>query len=193
MAIENFDEVKAYFETNKDNEDVKGYIGGLNPITPDRVSQFLEGEDGKKILQPKLDQYHSKSLESWKTNNISKLVDEEVKKRFPDADPKDVELKKLQADIEKMKQDALRKDQTNKALKIAQEKKLPTDLIDFFIGNDDETTTANLEKFMATMAAHDEAIKTEFAMGNSYTPPKDDKSNLSGDEKTRAEIQKYLK
>jgi len=191
MAIENFNEVKAYFEANKDNEDVKGYIGGF--VTPDRVNDFLNTEDGKKTLQPKLDSYHSKSLESWKTNNIAKLVDEEVKKRFPDADPKDVELKKLKEDFEKMKQDALKKDLTNKALKIAQEKKLPTDLIDFFIGNDDDTTTANLEKLIATMAAHDEAIKTEFAKGNSYTPPNGDKTSLSGEEKIREEISKFMK
>ena len=189
MAIENFDEVKAYFEANKDNEDVKGYIGGF--VDSGRVENFLNSDDGKKILQPKLDQYHSKSLESWKTNNISKLVDEEVKKRFPDADPKDVELKKLQADIEKMKQDALRKDLTNKALKIAQEKNLPTDLIDFFVGDDDEITTANLEKLIFTMAARDEAFKTQNAKDNSYVPPKDDKSNVGAD-KMREEVRKAM-
>ncbi|MED1095096.1 DUF4355 domain-containing protein [Bacillus capparidis] len=35
----------------------------------------------------------------------------------------------------------------NKALKVAKEKNLPDGIIDFFIGDDEETTTANLAKF----------------------------------------------
>ena len=35
----------------------------------------------------------------------------------------------------------------NKAIKIAQDKGLPTDLVDFFIGEDEEATQTNLEKF----------------------------------------------
>jgi hypothetical protein len=192
MTIENFKEVTDYFETNKDSEEVKGYIGGLNPVTPDRATAFLDTEDGKRLLQPKLDTYHSKSLESWKTNNVPKLVDEEVNKRFPKADPRDIALAKITSDFEAMKNEAARKDLTFKALKTATEKKLPTDLIDFFVGNDEETTSKNLEKFIATMAAHDEAIKTEFAKSNSYTPPKD-KGDLGKEEETaRAEIAKYM-
>ena len=191
MPVENIAEIQAYIEANKDKPEVSSYIGGF--ITSDRVNQFLEGEDGKKILQPRLDTYHSKGLESWKTNNLNKLVDEEVNKRFPKADPRDIALAKITSDFEAMKNEASRKDLTNKALKTAQEKKLPTDLIDYFVGNDEETTNKNLEKFIATMAAHDEAIKTEFAKGNSYTPPNGDKSALVGDEKARAEISKYMK
>jgi hypothetical protein len=184
-------EVQAFMETNKDLPEVKNYVNGF--LTVDRVNGYLEGDDGKKILQPRLDTYHNKGLETWKTNNLNKMVDEEVTKRFPKADPRDVELGQVKSDLAAIKLDALRKDLTNKALKTAQDKKLPTDLIDFFVGNDEETTSKNLEKFIATMATHDEAIKTEFAKGNSYTPPAGDKSALVGDEKARAEIAKYMK
>lgn len=191
MAIENFDEVKAYFEANKDNEDIKGYVNGF--VTTDRVDNFLNSEDGRKLLQPKLDIYHSKSLESWKNNNISKLVDEEVKKRFPDADPKDIELKKLQAQLDKMQNDSARKDLTNKTLKQFQDKKLPTELVDYIIGTDEEVTMKNIEMLTELFAKRDEAIKTELAKGNSYTPPKD-KGNLGKEEEAaRAEIAKWMK
>ena len=190
MAIENFAEVSAYLESQKDAEDVKTYMSGL--ITADRVNGFLNTEEGKKLLQPKLDSYHGKGLETWKTNNLNKLVDEEVTKRFPAADSKDIELNKLKAEFEAMKNDNTRKELTNKALKIAQEKKLPSDLIDYFIGQDEDSTTKNLEKFMATMAAHDEAIKTEFAKGGSYTPP-GGKGDLNGKKALEDEVAKYFK
>lgn len=191
MAIENFEEVQKYITDNMDkDEKIKNYIGGF--ITPDRVNGFLETDEGKKLLQPKLDTYHTKGLKTWQDKNLNSLVDAEVKKRFPDADPKDVELKKLQAQLDQMQKETLHKDLTNKALKVATEKKLPSDLIDYFIGADEETTNKNLEKFIATMSAHDEAIKTEFAKGGSYIPPKNPK-DFDGKKALEDEVSKYFK
>jgi hypothetical protein len=192
MAIENFDEVKAYFDTNKDTEEIKNYIGGLNPVTTDRANAFLNTEDGKKLLQPKLDTYHNKGLESWKTNNLDTLVAAKVKELHPDADPKDLALNKLQAQLDKMQGDSARKDLTNKTLKQFQEKKLPAELVDFIIGADEDATSKNLEMLTALFAKHDEAIKTEFAKSNSYTPP-NTKGNLGKEEEAaRAEIAKFM-
>lgn len=189
MAIENLEEIKSYIESNKDNEEIKNYIGGF--ITSDRVENFLNSENGKKILQPKLDSYHSKSLESWKTNNIQKLVDEEVKKRFPEADPKDSKIKELELKFENMQKEAQRKELTNKALKVATEKKLPTDLIDFFISDNEENTLKNLEKLESIFATHVNAIAEERLKGG-YKPPKSD-AKLTAEEQIKAEMAKYFK
>lgn len=141
------EDVKKFFEDNKDNEDVKGYLQGLSKITSEGVTTFLDTEDGKKILQPRLDSYFTKGLETWKSNNISKLIDEEVKKRFPETDPKDVEMKKLQAQIEQMQQENLREKLKSKAVTVAGEKKLPIQLVEYLIGKDEETTLGNLKTF----------------------------------------------
>ena len=175
MAIENFGEIPTYFEANKDNEEVKNYIKGL--ITVDRVTNFLEGDEGKKLLQPKLDIYHTKGLETWKTNNLTKLVDDEVKKKYPDQDPKDKALIDLQSQLDKMQKDSLKKELTNKALKTAQEKKLPSELIDFLIGDDEVSTTNNIDTLSKIFLAHDEALKTELLKNNSYIPPKTEVKN----------------
>ncbi len=47
--------------------------------------------------------------------------------------------------MENMKKEALKKELTNKVLKIATEKGLLTDLVDYFIGQNEETTNKNLE------------------------------------------------
>jgi len=73
-------------------------------------------------------------METWKANNLDGLVAAKVKELHPDADPKDIALNKLQAQLDKMQSDSSRKDLTNKTLKQFQDKKLPTDLVDFFIG-----------------------------------------------------------
>jgi DNA topoisomerase VI subunit B len=184
-------EIKTYLDTNKDNEEVKSYIGGF--VTSDRVNSFLEGEDGKKLLQPKLDSYHGKGLETWKTNNLNKLVDEEVKKRFPQADPKDVELNKMKLMIEKMQKDTTKKELTNKALKIAQEKKLPSDLIDYFIGNDEESTVKNLGELEKIFSAQLEAAVAERMKGSGYIPPKGGGNTPIGIEALKAKLDIAIK
>ena len=163
-------EITAYLDTNKDTEEVKNYIGGLNPVTTDRANAFLNTEDGKKLMQPKLDTYHSKGLDSWKANNLDGLVASKVKELYPEADPRDIELGKMKTMIEQMKTDSTHKELTNKALKLATEKKLPIELMEFFIGPDEATTVSNLTTLETVFSAHIEAIVAERLKGG-YVPP----------------------
>lgn len=163
-------EIQTYLDTNKELPEVKSYVGGLNPITTDRVNSYLDTEDGKKLLQPKLDTYQSKGLETWKTNNLDKIYQERFTKENPAANPKDVELNKLKADFENMKNSTLKEKLTNKTLKEFQELKLPSELVDLIV-SDEDTTRKNIDIIKAVFANRDEAIKTELVKGNSYTPP----------------------
>lgn len=174
-----FKELTAELEKFKDTEEFNNYVGGF--ITPDRVTKYLETEDGKKIVRPLIDSNFSKGLETWKQNNLSKLVEEEYKKKFPDADPKDLEMKKLQDEINNIKRDATRKELTNKALKVATQKKLPVDLIDYFIGEDEDTTLKNLDKFEKTYTSSMSALVDEKMKSTSHTPAVDNKNNNNTD------------
>ena len=141
-------------------------------IKLDGVKKFLEENDeGKTYLQSVADKRVTDGIETFKKNNLQKLIDEEYKKQHPDADPKDTELAKMKAQLEQMQKDTARKELTNKALKEAQEKKLPTELIDYFVGEDEKTTKANLETLTGVFSKHDEALKTEILKGNAYIPP----------------------
>ena len=168
-----FNELIESMKSFEGTEDYENYVNGF--VTSDRVSKFLDTEDGKKILEPLYHSHFSKSLETWKTNNLSKLVDEEYKKRFPDADPKDTEIAKLKADFEALKAESVRKDLTNKALTIATEKKLPIELVDFFVGEDETATTDNLNKFETAFNAALEKMVTA-KLGQSHKPDAGDDS-----------------
>lgn len=167
-----FNEVVEAFEGFKDTEDFENYVGGL--VTADRVSKFLETEDGKKFIQPTLDKYHNKGLEAWKQGKEFKsLVDAKIKELYPDADPKDTALAELKAELEAIKAESARKDLTNKALTIATEKKLPIELIDFFVGADEEATTENLNKLETAFNDALEKLVTE-KLGQSHKPDSGD-------------------
>ena len=110
----NFQELIEELKKFEGTEDYTNFVTGL--ITSDRVKTYLDTDDGKKLLQPRLDKYHNKSLETWKANNLQGLVDARVKELHPDADPKDIEIEKLRQELAQKEREATREKLTNKAL-----------------------------------------------------------------------------
>lgn len=138
------EEIKAYLEANKDTEEVKNYLAGLSKPTPEGVAAFLESPDGKKLLQPKLDQHFTKGLETWKSNNLSGLLDEEIKKKFPGETEEQKRLRNLEDELAKERQARVKSELHNKATTLATQKGLPVDLAAYFVGQDEDTTVNNL-------------------------------------------------
>ncbi|RST66834.1 DUF4355 domain-containing protein [Bacillus pumilus] len=160
MTIE---EIKQFLEQNKENEEVQAFVGELSAVSADKVKGFLETEEGKKVLQPRLDQHFTKGLETWKDNNLEKIVEEEVSKRNPSKTPEQLEVEKLRKEIEAEKAARNRETLVNKALKAADEKKLPKDVIDFFIGENEDSTLENLSKLEESFnAAVQAAVDVKF-------------------------------
>lgn len=171
------------------------YIKGLTPtepqaITLEGVKKFLvENEDGKKHVQSLTDSQVTKGIETainnFKKDKLPSLIDEEYKKKYPEADPKDKALLDLQHEMAGMKAENLRKDLTNKTLKTLTEKKLPSQLIDLVVGNDEDSTTKNLETITNILNQYGEDVKTNFAKtSGSYKPPKE--KDKPTDEETKA-------
>lgn len=187
------EQVKEFFEQNKENEEVKAYLQGFKHMSVEEMQQlFSENQDYKKWLDSEKDKHFSKGLETWKKNNLQKLIDDEIKKRFPEADPKDVKLKELEAKIQQMEQEKLRESLKNKALTLATEKKLPIhQLIDFLIGQDEESTIQNLAKFEEVWTQNLQILVDEKLKTSGVTPKDGDKpktfskeqlSNMTPDE-----------
>ncbi|CAI6293193.1 MULTISPECIES: DUF4355 domain-containing protein [Bacillus] len=157
------EEVKKFLEENKDNEQVKAFVGELSAVSADKVEGFLETEEGKRFIQPRLDSYFTKGLATWKANNLDSIVEEKIRERNPDKSPAELEIEKLKKQIEDAEKARNREALVNKALNVADEKKLPKGVIDYFIGEDEETTLANLSKFEETFnAAVQNAVDIKF-------------------------------
>lgn len=160
-----FEEIKQYFEQNKDSEEVKNFIGGL--ITTDRVQNFLStNEDGKKILQKEKDTHFTKSLETWKNNNLNSLVETEIAKKFPAETEEQKKLRQLQDAFEAEKKNRARSDLKNKAITHLTSKGIPLDFADYFLGDDEETTTTNLQKLEGIyQTSIQQAVENKFKEG----------------------------
>lgn len=159
----NIEEIKQFLDENKDNEEVKAFVGELSAVSADKVEGFLETEEGKRFIQPRLDSYFTKGLATWKANNLDSIVEEKIRERNPDKSPAELEIEKLKKQIEDAEKARNREALVNKALNVADEKKLPKGVIDYFIGEDEETTLANLSKFEETFnAAVQNAVDIKF-------------------------------
>ncbi|HCY1541510.1 TPA: DUF4355 domain-containing protein [Staphylococcus aureus] len=146
----NIEEVKSFFEEHKDDKEVKDYLNGLKTASVDDVKGFLDTEEGKRFIQPELDRYHSKGLESWKEKNLEDLIEQEVRKRNPEQSEEQKRISALEQELEKRDAEAKREKLRSNALGKAQELNLPTSLVDRFLGDSDEDTEQNLKALKET-------------------------------------------
>ncbi|HDP5793735.1 TPA: DUF4355 domain-containing protein [Staphylococcus aureus] len=159
----NIEEVKSFFEEHKDDKEVKDYLNGLKTVSVDDVKGFLDTEEGKRFIQPELDRYHSKGLESWKEKNLENLIEQEVQKRNPEQSEEQKRISALEKELEKRDAEAKREKLRSNALGKAQELNLPTSLVDRFLGDSDEDTEQNLKALKETFDKYvQEGVESKF-------------------------------
>ena len=121
--------------------------GNAEALTLQAVQEFLNANDeGKKWLQAEKDKTVTKGLETWRTNNLPKIIDEEITKRFPAETPEQKRIKEMEsklADLERRERRALL---TAQALGVASQHNIPNELVEYLVGEDEETTLKNIEK-----------------------------------------------
>jgi hypothetical protein len=155
-------QIKQLIEQNKDNQEVQNYLRGLY-LTPESVASFLDTPEGKKLLQPRLDQHFTKGLETWKEKTLPSLLEEEIKKKFPAETEEQKRLRKLEEELEKERQTRIRAELMNKATTLATQKGLPVELVSYFVGQDEEATTNNLTALESIWQQHlQKAVEEKF-------------------------------
>lgn len=162
----NLEDVKKFLEENQEDEQVKAYLGELKQPTKEDVEGFLDTEEGKKILQPRLDKYHNKSLESWKKNNLDKLVDDKVKEIYPEESEEQKKIRKLEQQFEERDRELKLEKLRNKAVSQASEKGLPTGIVEFFLDEDEEKTDENLNTLQEVWNQSIQAQKEQLLKDN---------------------------
>ncbi|MCY7785277.1 DUF4355 domain-containing protein [Bacillus inaquosorum] len=148
-------------------------LGGGSEITLDAVRNFVENnEQGKKWLQSFSDSRVTDAIKTYESKTLPKKLEEEISKRFPPETEEQKQLRELQDKFQSLEQEKVRETLRNKALSIATEKGLPTNLVDFFIGQDEEATEQNLGVLSEAFKTFQQNIVNEqFKQGGSTPPP----------------------
>jgi len=165
----------------KDDEDINSLLGGTDieetfkasGLTLDAFKEKMKSDkDFKAYIERENDIYHNKALKTWKENNLEKELDPFIQSKYPDlvTDPTQKKLLELEKQLADEKAANARKDLLNEAIKYANEKKLPTTLVDKFLGEDLDSTKVNLDGFANDWSKGLETMVNEKMKSNSYVP-----------------------
>lgn len=156
-----------------DNADIDEIIlsnGFAKPITDvEGLNKLLESD---KSLQGLFDKKVTTGIENFKKNGMQKLIEAEVLKRTgKNETPEQKEIRELKERLDKADKEKAKAEMISKYKDVLTEKKIPSNMIDFLLAEDDETTGANIELFENSMKQYIETgIKAK--LGDSeYTPP----------------------
>ncbi|AVK98849.1 DUF4355 domain-containing protein [Lysinibacillus sphaericus] len=108
-------------------------------------------KDVKSEFESERDKYHSKALETWKSNNLETLIEEEVNKRNPQETPEQKTIRELKERLDAQEKEAKRSAMKETALTYATDKgydvKFATKWIDKLLGDDETVTNTTLDEF----------------------------------------------
>ncbi|MEK4640320.1 DUF4355 domain-containing protein [Bacillus sp. FSL W8-0519] len=142
-------------------------------ITLEAVQSFVNDDDnGKKWLQSLTDTRVTDAIKTYETKTLPKKIEDEIAKRFPAETEDQKQLRNLKQQFERLEAEKQKETLKNKALSIATEKGLPTKLVDYFIGSDEEKTIKGLDTFEEVFSlAVQQAVEEKFKQGGRDPKP----------------------
>jgi len=171
----------------KDDEDINTLLGGTDietqfkgaePSLDTFKSKLKTDKDFKAYIESENDKHYVKALKTWKENNLEKELEPFIQAKYPELvkDPMQKKLLEQEKKIEQMEKTSARKDLLTEAMKYAAEKKLPSGFIDKFLGEDLDTTKANIDVLAIDWSKGLETSMDERLKAGSYIPGGTDKS-----------------
>lgn len=169
-----------------------GESDGEGDSNDDESKEPKDGE--KKYTDAEVDEIVEKKFARWKEQTEKELKDaraEAEKLAKMNADQKkDYELEKIKAENARLRAEAARIELGKEATKILKESKIDAtqDILDFVVGEDADSTKANIDKFVGIINSQLKAAEVERATGK--TPKSYNNDNRETDEILKR-IKKY--
>lgn len=141
-------------------------------LTLNAFKEKLNEPEFKSYLDSMKDKHFDKALDTWKTNNLQTIINDEVLKATgKKKTPEQLKIEELEKSFNEQKAKAERAEKIAKYKDVLAEKKIPGEMIDYFLTNDDETTNTRIDNFATYVEGIvSSSIKEKIASG-SYTPP----------------------
>ena len=165
----------------KDDEDINDLLGGTDieeafkasGLTLDAFKEKIKTDkDFKAYVEGENSKYHTKALDTWKKDNLEKELEPFIQSKYPDlvTDPTQKKLLELEKQLADEKAANAKKDLLADAMKYAVEKKAPTGFIERFLGDDLDSTKANIDSLTDTWGKDLETRINEKMKSSSYVP-----------------------
>ena len=136
----------------------------------------------KSFLDSEKDKHADKVLKTFKANNLEKLIEAEVLKRTGKTEtPEQKAIRELQEQLANMGKEKEKAERVAKYKDVLVKKKIPSQLSDFILGEDDDVTDANINIFEDAMKTYVENKVKERLKDSKHTPPKSGEKKITRD------------
>lgn len=150
-----WEEILAFIaeEKGKNSDEFKANITKI--LGENITDEFIKtNETISKYVKSAQDSHFDKGIETWKQNNLQKLVDAEVMKRNPQKTEEQLKLEKLEAEMNQIKLDKAKAENLAKFKDELVKKNIPLELASLLISEDADVTKANLDIFEGSMSTY---------------------------------------
>lgn len=182
-----------------DSADIDEVVSG-NYLSLDNFKAKLNEPDFKSFMDSEKDKHSSKAiataLENFKAKDMKKLIDAEVLRRTGDNEtPEQKQIRELKEQFETLQREKKHAEMVSKYKDVLNEKRIPSQLVDFLLSDDDQVTNANIDLFENSMKTFIDAKVEERMKDTSYTPPRDkgDNKKLSNEELKSMNFNEFAK
>ena len=173
--IESLEDEADVLDTLKEQEEIKGLIKpfDVEKITLEDFKKVItENKEIKGYYTSEKDRAVSKGIETFKSNNLQKLIDEELKKKSNEGLSEEaIQLKELQAKFEALEKKKTISELKGKYTKFLAEKGLNAELVDFVFNEDEEIFNSNVERINNILQNSINLKTNEILNNNEYIPP----------------------
>lgn len=148
-------------------------------LTLNAFKEKMNEPEFKSFLDSIKDKHFEKALETWKSNNLQTIINDEVLKATgKKKTPEQLKIEELEKRMLESEAKAKKAERIAKYKDVLAEKKIPMEMIEYFLTDDDETTMTRIDNFKTFVDdIVNTSVKEKIASG-SYTPPGE---NGSGD------------
>ena len=173
--IESLEDEADVLDTLKEQEEIKGLIKpfDVEKITLEDFKKVItDNKEIKGYYTSEKDRAVSKGIETFKSNNLQKLIDEELKKKSNEGLSEEaIQLKELQAKFEALERKKTISELKGKYTKFLAEKGLNAELVDFVFNEDEEIFNSNIERINNILQNSINLKTNEILNNNEYIPP----------------------
>ena len=157
-------------------------------LTLEELKNIINENEGFKAwLSSEKDRHFSTSLNTWKENNLSKEVEKEISKRYPAETEEQKKLRDLELKLQAMEQESKMKEIKANTMRVINDKQLDSEILDFVLSDNEETTIANIDKFEGLIdRLANKRLEEKYKNANTTPSQSVGQATLSEYEKSRA-------
>lgn len=175
--IENIEDEASVDEVLSKSDFAKSLL--QSGLTLNAFKEKMNEPEFKSFLDSIKDKHFEKALETWKSNNLQTIINDEVLKATgKKKTPEQLKIEELEKKMLESEAKAKKAERIAKYKDVLAEKKIPMEMIEYFLTDDEETTMTRIDNFKTFV---DDIVNTrvkEKIASGSYTPPGE---NGSGD------------